>query len=213
MRLIHLILFIALPLWSYVNQNGDAQLWIGEDVHKKITPLCTLKLSNEWRFGEDMSTLYFFYLQGLCSIDVNPSCEITPGYRQILQLRGSNWDLTSEPLINVTFAKKKRFGQFQFRNRISYLFRENEPDAWLYRARFRWAGTWELSSMQLEPYVSNEFFFFAHQGFSQDRISAGIVIPFFSCFRTDLYYMIRLLETNEKWIYQQILGTWLNLHF
>jgi hypothetical protein len=208
-----LLLFFSIPLCSAVNQNNDVQLWITEAVHKKITSRSTLHLYNEWRFGDDISKLYFFYVQGVLGTEVNRWLNVGPGYRQIWEIRASQWRLTYEPFGEALIKMEKGSFEFQFRNRVSYIMREKETDFWLYRGRLRWVAACNLKGRTYRPYFSNEIFLHSQNGFSQDRIAGGILVPLVGSLLGDFYYMIRFQKSHEHWTHQHIFGTWFNLYF
>ncbi len=208
-----ILLFFSIPLWGTVNQNNDVQLWVTEALHKKINPTCTFHLYNEWRFGDDISKLYFFYLQGIFSVKVNDWLHAGPGYRQIWNLRGDQWRLAYEPFGEVLIKKQKGSFEFQFRNRVSYIVREKDTNFWLYRGRLRWVTAWKVNERIYQPYLSNEIFLHSQDGFSQDRIVAGVLVPLIGSILGDFYYMLRFQVGNDHWTHQHIFGTWFNLYF
>lgn len=199
-----------MPTWGFVNQNNDVQLWIAESVNKSVSPKCTLYLSNEWRIGDDVSKLYFFYLQGAVEFKPYSFFYLVPGYRQIWDLRLDIWRLSFEPFLDVIFQKNEFF---QFRNRISYIVREAIFNVWQYRARFRFRGNWEVGNKIYYPYISNEIFIRSRSGFDQNRLLAGLLVPLFGRLDGDFYYMIRFLKSNFHWTHQHIFGTSLNMKF
>jgi len=207
------LLIFCLPLAATVNQNNDFQVWVTEALHKKIDPSWNLRFYNEWRIGDNASKLYFFYLQGNVVYKINHWAEVSPGYRQIWTIRGDQWRLDDEPLVDVFFMKKKGRFEFQFRNRLSYVIREKETNLWQYRSRVRWVGAWNVRKRVCRPYVSNEVFFNSFDGFGQDRIVAGMIVPLADWLHPDFYYMLRYQVNHSHWTHQHILGAWFNFHF
>jgi len=204
---------VSVPLWSNVNQNNDVQLWITDAIHKEISPTTTLHISNEWRFGDDMSKLYFFYLQGITSIEMNQWISLSPGYRQIWHLQQTQWRLAFEPLIDLTFKKKRGNFTFNLRNRFSYLFREQNVDFFQYRARAELMSSFKIIDHLFKPYFANEVFLDSHYGFTQDRLSLGLITTLYKCLSGDFYYMFRFLKLNTDWTHQHIIGTRVNCSF
>jgi hypothetical protein len=208
-----LLSLASLPLWGEVNQNNDVQLWLTEAVHKELSPSCAMHLSNEWRVGDDISKLYFFYLQGMATFKINQGSELGPGYRQIWHLVKSQWRLTYEPFLDLLFHKKKGSLELSLRNRFSYLFREAEVDVFQYRGRVRATTSWKAGDRVFQVYLSNEIFLRSRFGFSQDRLAIGTVIPLLNHVDGDFYYMLRFLQRGDHWTHQHVFGTWVNFSF
>lgn len=202
MKRIILYLFIsyASVAISEVNQNNDVQLWLVGDFQKKLSKRVILDITNEYRFGDNMSELYLSYLQGIFSFQWNPWLKTEPGYRQLwvkppLQ---NSFRLIYEPLMNFTFSKPNRW---DVRQRISYLIAESAQNQWLYRARIRLLST--LSPIY--PYVSNEFFILTKKGLVQNRIQIGIHPKLYQFLSSDLFYIFRLAK-ESKWNNHHIFG-------
>jgi hypothetical protein len=211
--LLSLSLFSASCLCASVNQNNDFQLWVTEEVNKQFSSVATVRISNEWRFGDDASKLYYFDVQGVATFRLNDWSDFAPGYKQIWTLRESEWFLNYEPLINYSVRLKKGVFEWELRNRISYLFREQQKDVWLYRGRLRWVTNWVVGETNLKPYFSNEVFIQEQDAFFQDRIILGLVFPITNMFDADFYGMIRFLKNQDRWTHQNIFGTWFNFRF
>lgn len=210
----YLICAFFSSLWGYVEKNNDVQLWVTEVLDVPLTSRVNFALSNEWRIGHDISELYYFYLQGVPYFSFNEHVKLGPGYRQIWHLREDNrWRLEEQPLFDLIFQTSKGNLEFQLRNRFDYTFREADIDFFEYRARARILSQWEAWGCPFSTYLSNEIFVRNIDGFSQDRILVGMVIPLFKHLSGDFYGMLRYQISNNHWIHQYIFGTWFNLLF
>lgn len=203
----------SISLLGNINQNNDVQLWLTESFHKTISPSFAFHVNNELRFGDQISKLYFIYIQGIGNIKTNDWSELGAGYRQIWNLQETKWRLIYEPLAEVIFHKKRKNLELQMRNRFSYLFREAESDISQYRGRIRIMHSWTAKDKLFQSHLSNEIFIQSQYGFNQDRLVAGIIIPFLDQLNGDFYYMIRFLRTETEFTHQHILGAWFNFYF
>ena len=201
--------FFCIPTWATINQNNDVQLWISGDFRKTLSNQCSLDLTNEYRFGNDMSELFFIFLQGLFSYKFNPYVKIEPGYRQIW-VKPDHWSLIYEPFAHFIFQNP---GKWDVRNRIAYLIPELTKNVWLYRARIRLFGRWKVKGHELNPYLSNEFFVLSRGGFAQDRIIVGIFPKLYRHISGDFYYMLRLFKVSEGWRPNHVFGTRVDFKF
>lgn len=206
MRWIIPLCLLITPIWCRVNQNNDLQLWVTESLSRPVHPRCSFSLANEWRFGNNISQLYFIYLQGIAGIKVSKQIDLGPGYRQAWRLFDAKWRLTYEPLLDLIFHQRN---VFQFRNRISYLAHERAKNVWQYRARIRLSS----ENWAHNLFIANEVFIDSHFGFTQNRTFAGVNIPLFAMINADLSYMLRFLKSERGWTHQHIFGTWFNFAF
>lgn len=200
-----LIFLLACPLWSFVDQNNDVQLWIKESTVVGQGRY-HFHLTNEWRIGDDISKWFFTYLEGLLKIQCTDRFDIEPGYRQVWRLHQNKWRLGYEPMFNLYFHHRE---VFQLRNRITYVMREKDSNFWQDRFRIRLtADYWTYN-----PYFSNEIFIRSHDGFYENRTQVGVNVPLWNQASSDIYYMLRFREEAKVWTHQHIFGLWLCMRF
>jgi len=203
-------LLFSLPLCAYINQNNDVQLWTSAYYEQKLSDRVFLELANQYRIGNDMSELYFTYLQGIVSFKPTEGVLVAPGYRQTWQRTATQpWSLSYEPFVETILRKERGGARIELRNRVIYFMREVGANSWLWRGRLRW--------MRLEgrvrSYVSNEVFIDSRTGVEQDRIALGMFVPFIRHLRGDFYYMLRFRKQDNHWAHQHIVGLGLDLNF
>lgn len=199
-------IFFTIPVWAAVNQNNDVQFWFTDSFVKPVHPRCTFYLSNEWRIGDNVSKLFYVYVQGTSKIALTEKIDFAPGFRQAWNLQLNKFRLEYEPLVEVYFHSKNFI---QFRSRMSYVIREARNNIWQYRGRIRV----QFADWRYRPFFSNEVFVMTHDGFNQNRSVVGINVPLFKRTNTDLYYMLRFLKSAGSWTHQHVFGTWINFQF
>jgi len=203
-------LLLILPLYAYINQNNDVQIWVEEYMDAKITSDLSIDIKNQWRFGNNASELYHIYLQGLLGYGLTDEAFIASGYRQTWRRSSTApWSLEYEPIAECIFRRIHGWAGLDVRNRISYIIREVGENSWHWRGRVRWM----MREGPCRPYLSNELFMNLQTGFDQDRIMFGVLIPFIEHVRGDLYYMLRFLNGAEYVTHQHIFGLGLDLQF
>lgn len=203
----------SISLSGFINQNNDIQLWITEELYKNISSCSFLSLANEWRIGNNVSQLYFFYLQGILGYKIHPQADLGLGYRQIWHLLDDRWRLIYEPFVECLLYKTVKKHTFDFRNRIAYRMRESQENIWQYRGRVRWIESWEIAHRTFQPYLSNEIFVESSGGFNQDRLGMGIIYPFLDRLRGTFYFMLRFQKFDHEWRHHNVFGFWLTLQF
>lgn len=206
-------LLYSITLWGNINQNNDVQFWLTELVHKDFSSCFFIDIANEWRFGNDVSQLYFFYVQGMLGFIINENILLGIGHRQIWHLLEMKWKKIFEPQTDLIFKKKCHKYEFELRNRISYLLRQSQEDLWQYRGRVRMNYYWRIKNQVYSPFISNEIFLQSKHGLTQDRLGIGINTPFFDFLKGDIYYILRFLKQDHLWTHQHVFGLWLYFYF
>lgn len=199
-------LLLLSPLWGFVDQNNDVQIWVTESSVLGPSERLQFHLTNEWRFGDDVSKWFFTYLEGILKLQCTDRIDLGPGYRQIWRLQQDKRRLSFEPMLNVIFHHKE---VFQLRNRLSYIINEKDRNIWQYRFRVRLrADYWTYN-----PFFSNEIFIRSYDGFYKNRTQVGLNIPLWNRASSDLYYMLQFREDAKIWTHQHIFGCWLHMRF
>ena len=100
------LLFIPFALFGRVNQDGDYQVWFYQSVEKEFREAFFTRFQTEFRFGDDVSKLYFKY--GQIDLVFRPTrwFHIGPGYRHAytrLLDPSMDWKGIYSPFLDVIF--------------------------------------------------------------------------------------------------------------
>ncbi|WP_420421180.1 DUF2490 domain-containing protein [Simkania sp.] len=174
-----LLLFFLFPLtlFAKVGQDGDFQIWNENVVNLKLDPKVTFAISNEYRWGDNASKIYYKHLQGKLLCKVSPRLSLHPGYLMMWFRASNKWVIVYEPLFEFTVQLlKNQYVEVKNRNRVGYnvipgVF--GGKNAWSYRNRTHFHIPVTIHGYQFKLFVGDEIFFLQGRGFSQNRVMGG----------------------------------------
>ena len=209
--------WLLLPFAAHaaVAGNGDIQLWTRSYFDGPISRQWDWQFVFETRWGNDASTLYYWYLQPQLFYQPAEWISIEPGYRQGFSkhLISDNWVLEYAPLLDVVLMKTVAEWSFSDRSRWQYSQVGSVPWHWLYRNRFRIVSPPIVRSPLIWLFTDNEIFWREKRGINQDRLSFGTMILLNETVGGELFYMDRFWKRAPGWIYQTVFNVRLDLFF
>ena len=214
--LLALFLILSIPLVARpINGDSDFQVWWHQSYTRSCGKKRHLSLLTEERWGGDASTLYFFYLQTNYAIQFKDWLEVAPGYRQAFpkDLARKRWRTVYEPMMIVNMKRDCGKWEFALRHQIQYRIPDHRRTLWLYRIRPRVFLPIKLGKIGLKPYLSSEFFFLEHTGYSENRSVLGLKVPIGGPLSGDIEYMLRFIRPGEHWFEQSVIRAALYLSF
>ena len=132
---------------------------------------------------------------------------------QSKDLARKRWRTVYEPMLIVNLKRTWGKWEFALRHQIQYRIPDHSRTLWLYRIRPRVFLPFKLGRVGLKPYLSNEFFFLEHIGYSENRAVVGLKIPIGGPWSSDIEYMLRSLRPAGDWLEQSIIRAALYLTF
>lgn len=211
-----LYFFFSFPLFAKeINGQNDTQLWIFDYVQKKISERVVIAIENEQRWGGDISTLYFSYVQSRIFFTVTDWLQVVPGFRErrSLRTREDKWISAHEPLLDIFLSTSICEWQIRDRQRAQYIIEEDRPNLWQYRHLVTLISPWKWGKMRLNPFIADEVFFRETLGFFENRFQLGARIPLGDYDFFTFYYMRRLIKNSEQWIHQNVIWLWIGYTF
>ncbi len=194
------------------NKNGDFQVWEIQTLEKTITDNFGIRIDNELRIGDDVSRVFYLYVQGFLVYRPYDWLILSPGYRQEWLRKDGALKPQYAPQFDTYFIYIGDKVVFTNRNRFGYLFRYKEFNSVFYRSRVRLSFPLEKKSLFMQPYVDNEIFIVQGRGFNQNRSSIGVLFRVTDQFDPRLFYMVRLDKKEDgSWKHINIVG--LHLYF
>lgn len=214
-----LLLLIPCTLFAKLNSNGDFQVWNSDGMNIPLSKKVYLSGNAEFRYGNHRKKLYYKHYQGGFRLYRSSYTHFYFAYRHIYHRVRGKWIAEYDPLFDLTFQAGNRRGLFlSNRNRIQYRILGEKlggKNRWLYRNRTEFTPPYRLSRYQIAPYFADEFFWEEGRGIDQNRLEAGLKIPYYHQ-RThlNLSYLWRLLKNpQKKWLHQNVIRVDFSLHF
>ena len=193
------------------NKNGDFQIWETHTLEKTITDSFGIRIDNELRIGDDISRVFYLYVQGFLVYRPYNWLILSPGYRQEWLRKDGALKPQYVPQFDTYFIYVSDKIVITNRNRLGYLFRYKEFNSIFYRGRLRFSFPLRKESLFMQPYIDNEIFIIQGRGFNQNRSSIGVLFKVTDHFDPRFYYMVRLDKENGSWKQINIIG--LHLYF
>ena len=206
------ILNLSQASWA-AYKSGDWQFWHGDTVTGKITENVSAKLNAEWRFGDDMSELFYYHTEGGLLFNITESFSIGTNYRQVYNL-SSNKKWTEERMPNVELFNNFTLADQKFANRfrVEYRDRQTSQDSWRFRERLTYQLPFELSVFK--PYLTDEVYYEDEPGeFNKNWAILGAKFPIMEKIEGDLFYNYERTKSGDKWISANILNLYLKFKF
>ena len=188
------------------NADGDWQFWTHERANFKITDTITGTVGAMYRFGDDMSDLWYQHYDAGVSFKVAKWLSIMPSYRLKMvdadisgKFVGDDWINIHNPSLNFIFSHK--LGKVMLKNncRFSYWNYDSEfgrDDVLYYRNIFMVAGpAW--TKAKIKPYIQEDFFFDTNIGqVDRNRLSTGVMVGKWGVITPKLYVMWQAFNGN-----------------
>jgi len=209
-------LVVPLTLFGQINSNGDYQLWQWDFLKYQITDEWTLFTTLNARWGNQISQLFYGYIQPQIVYSPQKWVAIAPGYRQAARrtpLTSSHWIPEYIPLADITFYAKPGKWEIHNRNRVEYTISEITDFPWLFRTRLRFYLPVHWTSLKIRPFFDNEIFWRQAAGINEDRLSAGFKMIFSDNWGSDIYYMARFHAAEPHWVYQNVFNFTINMKY
>jgi hypothetical protein len=184
---------------AQVNADGDWQFWTHERANIKITDNITGTVGAMYRFGDDMSKLWYQHYDAGVIFKTTKWLSIMPSYRLKMvdaeyskKFKGDDWINIQNPSLNFILTHK--LGKLKLKNncRFSYWDYDSEfgrDDLLYYRNIFMVAGpAW--TKAKISPYIQEDFFFNTDIGqVDRNRLSTGLLLGKWKAVTPKLYVM------------------------
>lgn len=198
--------------------DGDWQFWTEETIEGPLTDRCKASLSQEFKWGNDISEFYDSETHIGLTFKVLDWLSIRPGYTHIYELSGGEWKREYRPEIDGNISWKWENWKFGYRARLEYRDKQTGDDVWRFRNRIQVNSPWKWTDWGINPYVSDEIFSEEHQEsfIYRNRLKAGLDIGkifMLEHLGGDIYLMWETTEKPDKWYDAYIIGANLKVKF
>lgn len=214
------IFFFILPcaLFGRLNKAGDFQVWNSDGLNIPLSKKIHFSGNAEFRYGDHRKKLYYKHYQGGFLFARSPHTLFYIAYRHIYNRVRGKWVAEYDPILDLTFQVGNRRGLFiSNRSRLQYRVLGEKlggKNRWVYRNRLEFTPPYRLSKRNIAPFLADEFFWQETRGIDQNRLQAGLTIPYHQRTQLNLSYLLRSIKNLEKkWIHQNIVRVDFSLHF
>ena len=194
-------------------KSGDWQFWHGDTITGSLTENVSAKLSAEWRFGDDMSELFYYHTEGGLLFKITDSFSLGANYRQVYSL-STNKRWLEERMPNLEFFNNFTLADQKFANRfrVEYRDRQTSQDSWRFRERLAYNLPFELSLFK--PYLADELYYEDEPGeINRNWVILGAKFPVIDKVEGDLFYTYERAKSGNDWIRANILNLYLKFKF
>ncbi len=163
---------------------------------------------NATRFKDTQTDLWLHYL-GLADW-----LSVGVGYKRVYARPGDDWEIEDRPMFNAAVKGTVCGFGVTNRSRLEYRMLQDEEPFWRYRHRLTVASPRTFTPLKIQPYTAEEVFYsFDGQGFNQQRLYGGVLIPLHKQVRLDLFYIWKLDKADSEWHDTNVLGSWVYIQF
>ena len=212
--IILMYLFLAVP--SFAFQDGDFQLWNTESVDAKINDRLKFNAEEEFRFGDNVSELYYTHTDGGFVLKAADALDLGVNYRLIYEKNSAGkWKLENRPHVNATLKWSLYDFKFSDRSRIELRIRDGKDDDWRYRNKLTLKYPWKWTRLEIQPYTADEIFVdFQSGNLTRNRLYNGLSFKLFEHLKGDLFYLWQISRSDKaKWTGYNVLGIKLKVVF
>ncbi len=210
------ILFALSTTALATGDSGDGEYWQTHSLKLKIDDDWTFGVSEEFRMGRSGSNPYLHNVDfslaysGLADwLDVSMNFKKEYERDSTGKFRGEN-----RPHFNATLKGHVWDLALSNRSRLEYRNREHKEDLFRYRNKTTIKFPWKFTSLQLQPYVAEEFFInLGENNISQNRIFAGFGFKVCENLDMGVFYMFKQSKISGGWRDTNVIGTEFKLAF
>lgn len=190
------MLFLALSLQAQEKEFGT---WTNADFEYEVKPAFTLSGGVEWRTKNKQGLTDRWGLKAGASYSLLPFLKIGAGYELHYRNKDADgWKFRHRYRVDGTLSTKVQRFKLSLRERVQHTF-DGSYDEFRLRSRFKLG--YDVPTLKIEPYVSVEMYNGLNGGEHFDvkrmRYQGGIVLPFFTRWEVDLFYL-RQWEQDER---------------
>ncbi|MFA4991144.1 MAG: DUF2490 domain-containing protein [Candidatus Omnitrophota bacterium] len=215
-RAIVLMLLIVLTsVNGHAYDDGDFQIWNTDSEEFKINDNSKAVLEQEFRWADNANEFCYHHYEAGFFYSLKRYLNVGLGYRHIYELNRGKFKLEKEPFLTAALSWDLNGFRIEDRSRMEYRYFDYQVDSWRYRNKLGVKFPWKFTSMEIQPYLSDEIFvgFGATNQFNRNRFSSGVGMSISKNIKGELYYMLQDSKSAGKWTDINILGTKIKIAF
>ena len=167
-----------------VNSDGDWQLWTHDSATVKLSENVTGLVDVMYRFGDDMSDLWYQHYDVGVIYKVSDWLSIKSSYRvkmvNLDSFAGDTWLNINNPNLNFMFTKK--IGKTILKNNCRFSYWDyaedfNRTDLLYCRNIFTIIGPKAFTKAKIKPFIKEDFFYNTDiNEVDRNRLSTGLLV-------------------------------------
>lgn len=204
-----LFLLFWIPAAAYAYDDGDFQIWGTDTQEFGIRDNSKIAIEEEFRWADNANEFYYHHYDAGFSYTIQPRFTIGGGYRHIYELKRGKFKQENAPYLTATFSWDLAGLTCEDRSRVEYRHFGYQADAGRYRNKLTLKLPFKFTSLQIQPYVSDEIFmsFGGINQCNQNRASAGLSARLTKATKAEVYYLLQSTKSAGTWRDVNVLGT------
>lgn len=210
------IIVVLISEVCFASDDGDFQYWSTADFSFDINKDWKFTFQEEFRLKESGGHLYRHHSEvGFVYKSFADWVDLGFNYRQVFEKDSEGeWRQENRPHLNVTLKGKLLGLDLSDRSRIEYRDREDKEDVWRYRNKVTVKLPFELTELQLQPYLADEVFITLNDdNVDRNRLYAGVSFKMAQNLKGDVFYLWQSSRSSSGWTDINVLGTALKFNF
>jgi len=207
----------VMTVWAaaaFAYEDNDWQMRSTNSIEGKIANRLTLKLEEEFQYGDDIGEHFYHHTDGGLSYSFREWFSMGLNYRQIYEKKKGEWKRENRPHLNASFKWKWSDFSLVNRSRLEYRMRQDAKDVWRYRNKSTLAAPLHLPPLDVQPYLAGEIFVDLHEDIlNRYRLYAGVKRQLAESLYADVYYLWQTTKGHGQWTDYNIIGIQLKLKF
>lgn len=200
----------------FASDDGDFQYWSKAKFSFDINKDWEATFEEEFRLEDDSSRLYRHHSDvGFVYKSLADWIDLGFNYRQVFEKDSEGeWRQENRPHLNLTLKGKLFDLDISDRSRLEYRDRENKKDIWRYRNKVKIKLPFELTSLELQPYLADEMYINLDGGdLNRNRLYSGFSLNLSKKIKAEVYYLWQSSKSGGHWKDLNVLGTQLKFSF
>lgn len=193
MNHIYQILVFLISFTTLFSQGfEDNQLWHAEKFQKKINEKNSLSLEQDFRAGENMSTLLYVHADFGIKHRLSNKISLSVNFREVFEKKEDIFMQEHRP--HGTISTKIEIGSLDIsaRSRLEYRMKPGKDPVFRNRDMVSIKLRRELTSLKLVPYIADEIFFdIENSELNRNRFYVGSTIGSVKIMKPVIYFMVQ----------------------
>ncbi|MCI0531964.1 MAG: DUF2490 domain-containing protein [candidate division Zixibacteria bacterium] len=194
--------------------DGDWQIWSTAGVQGKVYLGWTVKLEEQFRFGNQAADIYYHHVQTDLVYQIRSWMALGLTYRHIYMKVAGIWQQEKRPTLGVALSTSRSIYRLEMSQKLERHIRDWSDNGWSYRNKLSVTLEKSWTQFDVKPYLADEIFVnLKGGGVYRNRLFAGVKSRLFDKIYPDLFFLWQSTESPVSWTDFYVLGGNLNFRF